>query len=257
MAVSSGRLVASDWFFEHAPDACYITDLDGHFVEVNQAAERMVGHSRDEMLGEDFVSLGLMRAADVERLTADFSQRIDEGAWATYQWIGKDGVPIAVEVRWELMSREGKSFVLGIARDVSNREVRGERGDVTERLDLEDAKSADTESESVQAESVQAELSRLQAELDERVRKRSEELSELNFQLNEEIQRHRKAEQDLDTHQNGLRDALEAAHVGTFRLDAPSCNPLYWSDECYRILGVDPSESLPGSPRLFATNYSS
>jgi len=42
-----------------------------------------------------------------------------------------------------------------------------------------------------------------------------------------------------------LRKAQEAAHVGTFRLAAPSCEPVSWSEECYRIVGLDSNCPLP------------
>jgi PAS domain-containing protein len=38
-------------FFEHAPDACVITDAGGSVREANQAALELLGGTRDEIVG--------------------------------------------------------------------------------------------------------------------------------------------------------------------------------------------------------------
>jgi PAS domain-containing protein len=39
-------------FFEHAPDACVITDAGGSVREANQAALELLGGTRDEIVGQ-------------------------------------------------------------------------------------------------------------------------------------------------------------------------------------------------------------
>jgi len=43
--------------FEYAPDAYYLSDLKGTFVDGNEAAEALVGYSRAEIIGMSFLKL--------------------------------------------------------------------------------------------------------------------------------------------------------------------------------------------------------
>jgi PAS domain S-box-containing protein len=55
--------------FEHAPDAYYLIDLQGIFVDVNKAAEQMVGYRRDELMGKYLLELGIVSPARIEKAT--------------------------------------------------------------------------------------------------------------------------------------------------------------------------------------------
>jgi len=46
--------------FECAPDACYVADLRGTFLDGNRAAEKAIGYKRDELIGRSFLKLGLL-----------------------------------------------------------------------------------------------------------------------------------------------------------------------------------------------------
>ena len=46
--------------FESSPDACYIVTSEGHFIDVNRAAEGMLGHPRQYLLGKTALGLGLI-----------------------------------------------------------------------------------------------------------------------------------------------------------------------------------------------------
>ena len=109
--------------FEHAPDAYYLTDLEGRFVDANAAAERMVGFRKEELLGKTFFECGLLPQDQFERAASLLARSVrgeptgpDEISLAR-----SDGSTVTVEVRTELITLKGRSLVLGIAHDVTAR----------------------------------------------------------------------------------------------------------------------------------------
>src|SRR6185295_460309 len=47
--------------FECAPDAIYLNDSEGRFVDGNRAAEEMIGYPKPELIGKSILSLGLIK----------------------------------------------------------------------------------------------------------------------------------------------------------------------------------------------------
>ncbi|UJR83241.1 ATP-binding protein [Sandaracinus amylolyticus] len=99
---------------EQAPDGIFVADLEGHYVEVNPAACRMLGYTREELLGKRIVDL--LRPEDVLRLAESRERllggRIDDvGEWLLRR---KDGTFVTVEVnarippdgRWQAVVRD-------------------------------------------------------------------------------------------------------------------------------------------------------
>jgi diguanylate cyclase (GGDEF)-like protein/PAS domain S-box-containing protein len=109
--------------FEFAPDAYYLRDLKGTFVDGNRAAEELTGYSRKELIGESFMKLKLLpreqlsRAARLlARNTMGYATGPDE-----LTLIKKNGDPVVVEIRTYPVKIKGKAQVLGIARDITVR----------------------------------------------------------------------------------------------------------------------------------------
>ncbi|NOZ68253.1 MAG: PAS domain-containing protein [Deferribacteres bacterium] len=101
------------------------------------------------------------------------------------------------------------------------------------------ARSMESMSASIQR--YHARLLNCQAGLEEKVRRRTRELHEANRILKEEINERRKAEEELKKSERKLKEAQQVAHLGYWEYD-PVSNKLYWSEEIYRIFGVDPGE---------------
>ena len=109
--------------FEYAPDAYYLSDLEGNFVDGNLAAEEMTGFDRQELIGRNLFLLKLLRGPDLQKAIqalARNSSGLPTGP-EEYKLHRKDGTEIAVEVRTYPVSVHGKALVLGIARDISER----------------------------------------------------------------------------------------------------------------------------------------
>jgi two-component system, sensor histidine kinase and response regulator len=163
--------------FENASDLVYTVDMQGHLTSLNKAGERILGYSRDEVIGRELAAIvsteSLIRSRQMRE-----SKEVGT-AWTTYEIeiITKDNRRVPVEVSTRLICRGGQSIgIQGIARDV------------TERKRAEEA------------------LKQARDELEMRVAQRTAELQCINEQLHLEIAERRQAEA-------ALRIAKDAAEV--------------------------------------------
>ncbi len=98
---------------EQAPEGIFVADLEGRHVYVNQAGCRMLGYSRDEIIGKPIVDL--LPAEDVERLERSKEEQL-RGKTSVAEWrvLRKDGTFLRVEVsakilpdgRWQAFMRD-------------------------------------------------------------------------------------------------------------------------------------------------------
>jgi PAS domain S-box-containing protein len=103
--------------FEHAPDGVFIADLAGRYTDVNDAGCRMLGYSRDEILGKTIADL--IRPDEVPRLSHTRSQLLrgdtEKGEWNLRR---KDGSYVTTEVSAKIFP-DGRWQ--GLVRDISER----------------------------------------------------------------------------------------------------------------------------------------
>ncbi len=85
------------------------------------------------------------------------------------------------------------------------------------------------------------ELEAANRELEERVTARTADLNRTNEQLRQEVGERRRVEDRLRQSEMRMERAQEIAHLGSWELDLVS-NHLSWSDEVYRIFGLQPQE---------------
>lgn len=88
---------------EHAPDGVFIADLDGRYTEVNLAACRMLGRSREQLIGKTI--LDLIPLDDIERL-AQARERLLAGGREHGEWtlLHADGTNVPVEITATILS---------------------------------------------------------------------------------------------------------------------------------------------------------
>src|SRR5262249_53583293 len=99
---------------ELAPDAFFLADLDGRFTDVNQAACRLLGYERDELIGKTIFDI--IPAEDAARLKAVRTEllvpgKIDKAEWTQRR---KEGSLVPVEMssnilpdgRWQAFFRD-------------------------------------------------------------------------------------------------------------------------------------------------------
>jgi len=99
---------------ELAPDAFFLADLDARFVEVNDAACKMLGYERGELIGKTI--LDIIPAEEAARLSRVKEELLVPGTAHRAEWvqIRKDGMRVPVEVsskilpggRWQAFVRD-------------------------------------------------------------------------------------------------------------------------------------------------------
>ncbi len=107
---------------EGTPDAVYLKDLEGRYLQLNAAACRVLGKERDEVLGKD--DTALFPAEDARRVMEGDRRVLAGGAPQTYEEL----ITIGGEPRTFLSTKgpvrdpQGRVVGLfGIARDISGR----------------------------------------------------------------------------------------------------------------------------------------
>ncbi|MBD3392853.1 MAG: PAS domain S-box protein, partial [Chitinivibrionales bacterium] len=109
--------------FELAPDAYYITDLKGVFIDGNAAAEKLVGMPRGELIGKSLAKAGLLAPGDIPRALANLAKNALGKSTGPDEFTlhRRDGSTFDVEIITQPVRIGGKRVVLGIARDVTDR----------------------------------------------------------------------------------------------------------------------------------------
>ncbi len=109
--------------FESAPDAYYLNDLKGTFIDGNKAAEELIGHKRQELIGKSFLKLNLLSLDQLPRAAKSLAKSALGKPTGPDEYImkGRDGKERVVEIRTHPVKIKGKTRVLGIARDISKR----------------------------------------------------------------------------------------------------------------------------------------
>jgi PAS domain S-box-containing protein len=108
--------------FENAQDAIYVHDLNGTYISVNQATEKLAGYTRNEIIGKNFSDF--MGPEDVERIRANLKSKLEGTGMTAYEVEvrAKGGRTVPVEVSTRLIYQNGTAVgVQGMARDVTAR----------------------------------------------------------------------------------------------------------------------------------------
>jgi PAS domain S-box-containing protein len=109
--------------FEYAPDAYYLCDMAGTFLDGNRKAEELIGASRSEMIGQSFLALKLIDKADIGRAAGLLARNLLGKPTGPDEFVmhKKDGATVTAEICTYPVEIDKKRMVLGIARDVTGR----------------------------------------------------------------------------------------------------------------------------------------
>jgi len=109
--------------FESAPDAYYMNDLKGNFIDGNKAAEKLTGYKREELVGMSFLKLNLLSPEFIPKAAYLLVKNLRGKSTGPDEFLlkRKDGSKVAVEISTHPVKFQGKTVVLGIARDITER----------------------------------------------------------------------------------------------------------------------------------------
>ena len=129
--------------FEFALDACYLIDRKGTFIDGNRAVEEISGYKKEELIGKNFLKLGLLSPAQVLK-AVEFPTRNALGKPTgpdEFKLQRKDDTEVFLEARTFPVKLKGETLVLGIARDITKHKqmeniLREERDKAQKYLDI-------------------------------------------------------------------------------------------------------------------------
>jgi|CXWL01.1.fsa_nt_gi diguanylate cyclase (GGDEF)-like protein/PAS domain S-box-containing protein len=111
--------------FETANDIIYVHDLEGNFISINQAAERIFGYTREEALAMNMTSItapehvSLVKKQLSKKLNGNASQTVYE-----VDCLKSDGSRATLEVNSSVITKDGQPIAIqGIARDITERKA--------------------------------------------------------------------------------------------------------------------------------------
>src|SRR5687768_17163233 len=107
--VAQTRSEAADYreLFDNAKDAIYVHDLNGTYLSINCAAEKLIGYSREEIIGKNFTDF--MTPEYAEQMRAKLKKRLAEKEATTYEveLRARDGRCVPIEVNSRLIYENG------------------------------------------------------------------------------------------------------------------------------------------------------
>ena len=109
--------------FEQAPDAYYLNDLKGNFIDGNKEAEKILGYNRLELIGKNFLKLKLLSPQQIAKAAASLAKNARGKSTGPdeYTVTRKDGTKVTLEIRTHPIKIKNQTMVLGIARDITER----------------------------------------------------------------------------------------------------------------------------------------
>jgi len=109
--------------FESAPDAYYLSDLTGKFVDGNRFAENLTGYQREELIGKSFMELDLLPKPQLPKAAKLLAMNVLGKPTGPDKFTlkRKDRKHLDIAIRTFPVEIDGQSLVLGIARDVTER----------------------------------------------------------------------------------------------------------------------------------------
>lgn len=110
--------------FENAKDAIYVHDLEGTYLSINRAAEKLSGYPREEIIGHNFKEF--VAPEHVRYVRDSFWKKLAQQGETTYEVevIAKDGRRVPIEVSSRPIYENGVLVgVQGMARDITERKL--------------------------------------------------------------------------------------------------------------------------------------
>lgn len=108
---------------ENAPIGIYYNDFKGTFLYGNKKAEELIGYKREELIGKNFLKLGLLQIKDIVRATRLLSQNILGKSTCPNEFtlVRKNRTTKIVLINTEIITIDRQKVVLGMVLDITER----------------------------------------------------------------------------------------------------------------------------------------
>ena len=103
---------------ENTNDAIYIHDFEGNIIDINDNVCRMLGYSREELIGANLSSFGSAKNAEKIHERIKILRKKGRLRFEAID-IRKDGTPVDVDVSSTVIYKEGKPIIQSFVRDIS------------------------------------------------------------------------------------------------------------------------------------------
>ncbi len=106
---------------ENSPVAVYLANMEGQILLTNQAAVKMVGFSREELLGKNIIDLDVVYQNHAQILAFWEAVPLNQVQHIYGKHLCKDGRQIEVEVHSSKIAINSRNYLLGNVTDISER----------------------------------------------------------------------------------------------------------------------------------------
>jgi len=111
--------------FEDANDVILYVNKYGKIIDINKRVEDIFGYKRDEVVGKNFVKLGVLRPKNIPRIVKLFRNSIEGKEVISILELevkNKNGKMVSIEASTRVIKRNGKIVgTMNILRDISKR----------------------------------------------------------------------------------------------------------------------------------------
>lgn len=109
--------------FEEHPDGIFMLSSSGVFLAGNPAAERIIGYSKEELIGKNFTTMNLLPASQIPRAGLMITKILAGSSVESQEFtlVRKDKSRVEVELKSRKIKLENEWRILGSVRDISYR----------------------------------------------------------------------------------------------------------------------------------------
>jgi len=112
-----------DQLFEYAPDAYYLADEAGTFIDVNKAARELFGHKKEFIVGKSFLKLKILAPDQIHKAARNLALNIFGKTTEPEEYViqRRDGREIPIEISTRPVKVNEKKLLFGIVRDITEK----------------------------------------------------------------------------------------------------------------------------------------
>lgn len=127
-------------YLENAPDAIFLSDLEGTFLYGNKKAEEIIGYKREKLVGKSFLKLNLLPEEYLGKAGEALALNVrgEPASPEEFELVRKDGSRVWVEINSVPLKQAEATVVLGFVREITERkQMEEERKELEQKAQME------------------------------------------------------------------------------------------------------------------------